>query len=136
MIRTILAAILVSLLTACGLGDAPDRATVEQAIVMQVNQTQQELSQQLRQRGEVPSAKVDRVKIESQKRMAIEDSTGYQVRGTYDVTLNARQRITQHQNSFEVYLQRQEDSWQLARPQAEGGWVTQLVEAEGAKRRE
>lgn len=129
MIRAILAAMLVGLLTACGVGDAPDRAVVEKAIVMQVSQTQQELSQQLFRKPVELRVKIDRVKIDSQRRMAIEDSTAYRVRGNYDLTLNLpNRRVTQHQNPFEVYLQRHEDTWQLARPQPEASWVTQLIE--------
>jgi N-methylhydantoinase A/oxoprolinase/acetone carboxylase beta subunit len=134
MIQVILAAILVGLLTACGMGNAPDRALVEKAIATQVRQTQQELSQQLF-RGAValPEARLSRVTIQDRHRLSIENRTAYRIRGTYDVTLEQlKRRVTQRQNPFEVYLQQAEDkTWRVAHRSGnreESLWVKQSIE--------
>jgi hypothetical protein len=129
----ILAIFLASLLTACGVNSAfPNTQIVRKAIALQVAQTQQKLSQQLR--SDLGSAKVevDRVRITNQKPLTIQNLTAYRIEGTYDVALKLpKRKVTQKNNPFEVYLQRQPESknWRIAQRQKEGaGWVTQLVE--------
>jgi hypothetical protein len=133
MIRVILAMMLAVLLTACGAGNAPDRTLVEKAIALQLSQTQQELTQQLF-RGTISpvAAQISHVKIKQQRHLAIADLDGYRVRGTYDLTLDLpKQKVSQRQNRFEIYLQQQSEgkTWKLARPLAGGeDWVTQVIE--------
>jgi hypothetical protein len=142
IIRVILMVILAGLLTACG--TQPDRSIVEKAIALQVSQTQQELSRQLFQSTQLDT-KISQVKVKNQQRLAIEALTAYRVQGTYDLTLKLpSRRVTQRQNSFDIYLQRQSEgkTWRLARlqpsdPQSVEGenqgsegdrWVTQRIE--------
>ncbi len=131
--QIILAVILASLITACSANNlTPSSQIVRRAIALQITQTQQELSQQLRLKS--PKLKVDRVKVTSQKPLTIQSLRAYQVQGSYDYTLKLSKRaVTQKDNPFEVYLQRQSEgkTWRLAQQQlGEDGsrWVTQLVE--------
>jgi hypothetical protein len=124
-----LAIFLAGLLTACGVRGLPNTALVRKAIAMQVSQTQQAISQQLRL--ESPKVKVDRVQIKVQDPLRIQNLMAYRVEGTYDFTLKLRDRkVTQRDNPFEVYLQRQSEgkTWRLAQPQKESGWVTRLLD--------
>ncbi|MBD2022753.1 hypothetical protein H6F43_21455 [Leptolyngbya sp. FACHB-36] len=127
--------ILAVLLTACGAtGPAPMRQLVEQAIALELGQTQQELGKQLRLGAPPKSVDIDRVSITEQTPLLIDELQAFRVRGTYDVTVQRQQRrVTQSQNPFEVYLQRQKENktWRLARLQTdEAGkpvWITQRV---------
>lgn len=132
-IQIILAVILASFLTACGASPvAPSNQIVRQAIALQATQTQQELSQQLRLKS--PSLKVDRVKVTNQEPLTIQNLLTYRVQGNYDYTLRLSKRtVTQKDNPFEVYLQRQSEgkTWRLAqrqRQENDSSWVTQLIE--------
>jgi hypothetical protein len=65
----------------------------------------------------------------------IQDLQSFRVQGTYDYTVKLpTQQVTQRQNPFEVYLQRQQEgkTWRVARLQTnevgEQVWVTQRVE--------
>jgi hypothetical protein len=122
MIRAILAALLMILLTSCGFGN-PNQAVVEKAIALQINHAQAELGQLLySDTTQPPQFSINRVKIAEQKKVTIEDLNGYQVQGTYDLTFNFPDRqVTQRKNPFTVYLQHQPDSktWRWARPQAD-----------------
>ena len=132
-IQIILAVILAGLITACGSNNlSPSNQIVRRAIVLQVTQTQKELSQQLRL--ESPDLNVDRVRVTNQEPLTIQNLRAYRVQGNYDYTLKLSKRtVTQKDNPFEVYLQRQSEgkTWRLAQQQREengSSWVTQLVE--------
>ncbi|MCY7323544.1 MAG: hypothetical protein LH660_17490 [Phormidesmis sp. CAN_BIN36] len=132
-IQIILAVILVSLITACSPNSlTPSTQIVRRAIALQATQTQQELSQQLRLKS--PDLKVDRVKVTSQEPLTIQKLPSYRVQGNYDYTLKLSKRtVTQKDNPFEVYLQRQSEgkTWRLAQQQREengSSWATQLIE--------
>lgn len=126
---------LVVMLTACSaVGANPSRQLVKQAIALELSQTQQLLSQQLRLDLPPNSLTIHRVSIEQTTPLKIEDLQAYQVRGTYDYTIKLPTRkVTQRQNPFEVYLQRQQEGkiWRLAKQQiSENGkpiWVTQRI---------
>ena len=132
-IQIILAVILVSLITACSANSVtPSTQIVRRAIALQTTQTQQALSQQLRL--ESPQLKVDRVKVTSQEPLTTQNLPTYRVQGSYDYTLKLSKRtVTQKDNPFEVYLQRQSEgkTWRLAqqrREENDSSWVTQLIE--------
>ncbi len=132
-IQIILAVILVSLITACSANSlTPSTQIVRRAIALQVTQTQQELSQQLRLKS--PDLKIDRVRVTNQEPLTIQSLPTYRVQGNYDYTLKLSKRtVTQKDNPFEVYLQRQSEgkTWRLAQQQREengSSWVTQLVD--------
>ncbi|KAM3095902.1 hypothetical protein ACKFKF_23770 [Phormidesmis sp. 146-12] len=128
-LRVILAIVLTGLLTACGASGLPNTSLVRKAIAMQVSQTQQEISQQLRL--DPPKVEVDRIQIKTRSPLTIQNLTAYRIEGTYDFTLKLRDRkVAQKDNPFEVYLQRQLEgkTWRVAQPQKESGWITTLVE--------
>jgi hypothetical protein len=128
-LRVILAVILTGLLTACGASGLPNTSLVRKAIALQVSQTQQEISQQLRL--DSPKVEVDRVQIKTRSPLTIQNLTAYRIEGDYDFTLKLGDRnVAQKDNPFEVYLQRQPEgkTWRLAEQRKESGWVTRLVE--------
>ncbi len=127
------AIVLVVLLTACGLSGGPSHALVAQAIALQLRQTQAELSQQLRLDMQ-PTLDIKRVVIAEQKPMTIESLPSFRVRGTYNLTTKLPTRqVTEQENPFEVYLQRQPEgkTWRLAQLEAgdegESVWVIQRL---------
>lgn len=132
MVRLILTAIMLVLLTACGMGIEPSSKIVQRAIALQLEQTQQQLSQQLDLK--VNSFEINRVTISQQQPLKIQDLPAYHIQGNYNVTLKLpRRRVTQ-QNPFDIYLQRQKEgkTWRLAIPQSSGkqtspNWRTYLI---------
>lgn len=134
MVRLVLTAILLGLLTACGTaGLEPNSQLVQRAIALQLEQTQQQLSQQLGL--DFKGFEINRVAITQQEPLVIQDLPAYHVRGSYDLTLKLpRRRVTQQQNPFDVYIQRQKEgkTWRLALPQSTGkdtapAWRTYLL---------
>lgn len=122
--------VLVALLSACSnVGMEPNRELVQKAITLQMQQTQQQLQQQVR------DLEIKRVNIAQNQPISIQDLPGFRVKGTYDLTIKLpKQKLTQQKNPFEVYLQRQKEgkTWRLALPQfnADGvpNWFTYLIE--------
>lgn len=134
MVRLIFTAIVLVLLTACGnIGLEPSSRLVQSAIALQVEQTQQQLSQQLGLN--VLGFEINRVAVTKQEPLMIQNLAAYHVQGTYNVTLKrALRRVTQ-QNPFDIYLQRQKEgkTWRLALPRSTGNdpkftWVTYLIQ--------
>lgn len=133
MVRLIFIAIMLVILTACSTGLEPSSKIVQRALALQLEQTQQQLSQQLDLK--VNSFEIDSVAISQQQRQKIQDLPAYHVQGNYNVTLKLpRRRVTQ-QNPFDIYLQRQKEgkTWRLAIPQFSGKgtnsptWRTYLI---------
>ena len=131
-------ALLCSLgLTACQtptapLEFAPDGEIVQKALILALNQTQTRLSQQLKTAP--PVLVIDHVNVKELEPIVINDLPAYHLTGRYDVTLTLpRQTVTQKQNAFELYLQRQSEgkSWRLlqreANPQAASQWKSYLI---------
>lgn len=138
MVRLILTAILLALLSACGtVGLEPSSQLVQRAIALQLEQTQQQLSQQRRESGrtQIPSFEINRAVITKQEPLVIQNLPAYHVQGTYDFTLKLpRRQVNQQQNLFDIYLQRQKEgkTWRLALPQFTGKdskpvWFTYLI---------
>lgn len=120
-------------LTACTSASSVPNNVLKKAIALQVNQTEQQLSQQLRL-SSPPKVTVDRVDVRQQELTRIEGLPAYHLKGTYDFTLKlSKRQATQQNNSFDLYVQRQveDKTWKLAQLQeTEEGreWVTQLIE--------
>lgn len=136
IVRIITVSLLVVLLSACGVTEQPSRSLVGKAIALQVSETQTLLTQELRLKADQsPRFSIDRVEIVEQTPLEIQDLPAYHLRGTYDLTLKISDRqVTQRQNPFDLYLQRQIEgkTWRLARYQpgdeeTEATWLTQLV---------
>jgi len=135
MVRLILTAIMLVLLTACGtVGLEPSSQVVQRAIALQVEQTQQQLSQQLGL--DVKGLEINSVAVTKREPLVIQDLPAYHVQGTYNVILKLpRRRVTQEQNPFDIYLQRQKEgkTWRLALKRSTGNdtkstWVTYLIQ--------
>lgn len=126
LVSMVLIAILIALLTACGtntptLGFAPNKQLVEKAIALQLSQTQQRLTQQLQSSS--PKFEITQVKLKQLEPLFINNLPSYHFRGTYNLKFKLdKQQVTQQNNLFDVYLQRQNEgkTWRLAIPQQVG----------------
>jgi hypothetical protein len=112
-------------LTACGtstppLGLAPGKPLVQKAIALQVSQTQRQLTQQLQ--ASPPKFEITQVKLNQLEPLFIGNLPTYHIWGTYSLTVQSPQQVTQQKNPFEVYLQRQKEgkTWRLLLPQDSG----------------
>ena len=131
--RVIWAIALALLLTACNVGIKLPNDLVEQAIALQLSQTQQQLNQQLKLDLQ-PEIDIRHIKIAEKNPLQIQELQAYQVKGTCDYTIKLPKRdITQRQAPFEVYLQRQQEgkTWRLAfiktNENGEPIWATQRI---------
>ncbi|KGF72753.1 hypothetical protein DO97_05310 [Neosynechococcus sphagnicola sy1] len=131
MIGRLLMILLMGLLTACGGLSEPKISTIQQAIAMEVSYTQQSLTRLLQLTATTPPKfSISHVQVQQQDPLEIQNLTGFHIQGHYDLTLQLPQRpIYQQQNTFDIYLQRQQEgkSWRLAHPQGDGTWKTELI---------
>lgn len=118
MVRVILAAIFLIMLTACGtntpsLGLAPSKPLVQKAIALQISQTQQQINQQLQ--SSPLNFQVTQLRLKQLEPLFIEGLSTYHFRGTYTLKFEH----SQQQNPFDIYLQRQKEgkTWRLLIPQ-------------------
>jgi hypothetical protein len=136
--RLILIAILAVLLSACNaVGPGPNIQVVQQAIAMQLSQTQGQLAQQLG-RNQPPELQINRVAIANMEPLQIQDLPAFRVRGTYEMTVKLpAKKVRQRETPFEVYLQRQKQAqtWRVARRVAGSDsqpvWATYLIKPTG-----
>ena len=137
LIRGIVLVLLVGCLTACSAsGTALGEDIVQQAIALQVWQTQQALSQQLKLVAPDPEQiTIRHVVVTTKAPLTIQKLPAYKLQGTYDFTLTRPKRqVTQRHNAFEIYIQSQSEgkTWRLAQREIdEAGnekWLTQLIE--------
>ncbi len=106
-------------LTACStptppLEFTPDGETLEKAITLQLNLTQQRLSEQLKIAA--PTLDISNIKVEKNEPVFINDLAAYHLTGTYQLKLILpRQEVTQRKNPFDIYLQLQAEgkTWRL-----------------------
>ncbi|MCS6813788.1 MAG: hypothetical protein NZ772_09500 [Cyanobacteria bacterium] len=123
-------------LSACSPSSVLPSDVVERALAMHLGQTAELLAQQLRLPSTtLPLVDIQRFRIVKKQALPIENLLGYQVQGLYDAILYwPERRLTQRQQSFTLYLQRQSEgkTWRLAYPipQADGSftWNTQQIE--------
>jgi predicted small lipoprotein YifL len=118
MVRSVLIAILLVLVTACGsIGLLPTSDLVQKAIAFELQQTQQKLNQQLNL--DFQSFEIKRLSITQEQPLTIENLPAFRVRGTYDLIVKLPKRLlTQAKKPFEVYLQIQQEgkTWRLLLP--------------------
>ncbi|MCU0551676.1 MAG: hypothetical protein MUC48_20230 [Leptolyngbya sp. Prado105] len=117
-------------LVACGGRYSVPGNVLKDAIAISVNQTEQQISQELKLSA-VPKVSIDRVKITEQTPQKIQGIDGFHVKGVYDFTLKLPKRQeTQADNSFDLYLQRKTEGktqlWQLAQ-RGEEDWILQAL---------
>ncbi|MBW4676026.1 MAG: hypothetical protein KME52_18975 [Desmonostoc geniculatum HA4340-LM1] len=119
MVRLVLTAILLVLLTACGsIGLLPTSELVQKAIAFELEQTQQKLSQQLDL--DFQGFEIKRLSITQEQPLTIENLPAFRVQGTYDLIVKLpKRRLTQPQKPFNIYLQIQQEgkTWRLLLPE-------------------
>jgi hypothetical protein len=119
MIRFVFTVILLILVTACtSLALLPTPELVQKAIAIQLEQTQQQLNQQLDLNFQ--KFNIQRISITQQQPLTIENLPAYRVQGNYDFTVKlAKRSFQQLKKPFEVYLQIQKEgkSWRLLIPE-------------------
>ncbi|NMG22646.1 hypothetical protein [Brasilonema bromeliae] len=120
--RLMIAIILLWLLTACTTSVlAPTSQLVEKAIALELQQTQQQLNQQLDL--DFQGFEINRLSITQRKALTVENLPTYHVQGTYNLTFKLpKRKLTQPQKPFEVYLQLQREgkTWRLLVPEDHG----------------
>lgn len=132
--------LLIGLITACGAnqppkGLAPGREMIKHAIARKLTLTENRLTEQLHN----PSAtdfKIQNVNIQKLNPIYIADLPTYQINGTYKLKLKLpKNKITQNNNQFEVYLQRQVEgkSWRLLIPESPPNQSSETEEQEKAR---
>ncbi|MBD2384129.1 hypothetical protein [Cylindrospermum sp. FACHB-282] len=129
MVRLVFTMILLVLLTNCGsVSLVPSSELVQKAIALQLEQTQQQLSQKLD--IEFRGFDIKRLSITQEKPLTIQNLLSYKVQGTYDLVLKLpkQRNLTQPQKAFEVYLQlqRERKTWRLLYPE-QGSQNTQAI---------
>ncbi|MEA5599577.1 hypothetical protein [Nostoc sp. UHCC 0252] len=119
MVRLVLTAILLVLVTACGsIGLLPTSELVQKAIALGLEQTQQKLSQQLDL--DFQGFEIKRLSITQEQPLTIDNLPAFRVRGTYDLILKLPKRsLTQPKQPFDVYLQIQQEgkTWRSLIPE-------------------
>jgi hypothetical protein len=134
IVRLIVTLILLAMLTACGVtGQAPSMQLVEKALAFQLDLTQNQFTQQLH--SSPLRFEISQLQITDTKPLIIQNLPAYHIQGTYNLIAKLpHQRLTQQNNLFELYLQRQKEgkTWRLARPQSNKKdsqlvWLTYLI---------
>lgn len=119
MIKLIFTTILIIFLTACSsIALLPTPELVQKALALQLEQTQQQLNQQLDLNFQ--KFNIQRISITKEQPLTIENLPAYRVQGNYDFTVKLPKRsFNQVQKPFEVYLQIQKEgkSWRLLIPE-------------------
>ncbi|MBD2100714.1 hypothetical protein [Leptolyngbya sp. FACHB-261] len=119
VITAVLAVLTALLLVACG-GPGFSKATVAQALTIQLQTATRQLNQQLHlpPEGSGP-IEVSAVKVTGREPIEVAGLPGYRVTGTCTLHLKVPgQQVRVPDSAFEVYLQQQREgkSWRLARP--------------------
>jgi hypothetical protein len=134
IVRLIVTLILLAMLTACGVtGQTPSMQLVEKALAFQLHLTQNQFTQQLH--SSPLRFEISQLQITDTKPLIIQNLPAYHIQGTYNLIAKLpHQRLTQQNNLFELYLQRQKEgkTWRLARPQSNKKdsqlvWLTYLI---------
>jgi hypothetical protein len=118
MLRLVLTAILLVLLTACSFGTpSPNKNLVKKAIALSMQETQQQLSQKLNL--DFGEFEINHLSIKQRQLMTVEHLPAFRIQGTYDLNLKLPERILeQPEKLFDIYLQLQREgkTWRLLLP--------------------
>ncbi|MFM7366068.1 MAG: hypothetical protein ACKO11_16550 [Cuspidothrix sp.] len=134
MIRFVFTAILLILVTACtSIALLPTPELVQKAIALQLEQTQQQLNQQLDLN--LKKSNIQRISITQQQPLTIENLPAYRIQGNYDLSIKlANRNLKQLKKPFEIYLQIQKEgkSWRLLIPEkniqhSQAKWHSYLI---------
>lgn len=126
--RLIVTIILGALLVACQgpNGPLPTKSLIKKAIALELTQTQQYLSEQLRLSQPLGFV-IKGVQIQKTESLDLEALPTFHILGSYDLEMKLSQHsIHQKRNPFDLYLQRQIEAktWRLAKPKSDGEWLT------------
>lgn len=136
-IAVTLIAVFTLTISGCGvntpsLGQAPSKQLVKSAIVLQVNQTQQQLTQQLQ--SSPAKLKITKLSLKQLEPLFLGGLPTYHFLGTYNIKIGLPEQESKQKNSFDVYLQRQKEgkTWRLLIPEnsdqkANSTWRTYLI---------
>ncbi len=134
MLRLVLTAILLVLLTACSFGTpSPNKQLVKKAIALSTKETQEQLSQKLNL--DFRELEINHLSIKQRKLMTVEHLPVFRIQGTYDLNLKLPKRsIEQPHKFFDIYIQLQKEAktWRLLLPPGSNEnasvWHSYLVE--------
>jgi hypothetical protein len=101
-------------ITAPPLEFTPNGDIINKAIMIQLNQTQTNLSKKLN--APFPQLEISQINIKQIEPIFINKLATYHLYGTYNLTLKyPKQIIKQKNNNFDIYLQRQQEgkTWRL-----------------------
>jgi hypothetical protein len=136
--KSIVAGILIVLLTACStptppLEFAPDGEIIQKAIAFELNQTQQRLSEQLN--ASRPELEISQITVKKIEPVVVSNLAAYHLKGTYTLTLTLpRQQVRRSNNRFDLYLQRQIEgkTWRLLQREVSSAkkeqWSSYLIQ--------
>ncbi|MGF1479116.1 MAG: hypothetical protein ACFB4I_06460 [Cyanophyceae cyanobacterium] len=122
------------LLSACSaaappLEFAPPGKIVQQAIALQLDLTQQQLSQRLK--AVPPQLELGPITVQHIEPLFVARLPTYHLTGAYQLTIKLpHQQVTQKNNRFDIYLQRQAEgkTWRLLRREAQRSeWSSYLI---------
>lgn len=126
------------LLVACGpatppLSLTPTQDIIQRAIALQIERSQQQLSEQLAATD--PGLKISHIKVQTIDPIYLGQLPTYHLQGRYDLELMLpNQDVTQEANEFDLYLQRQREgkTWRWLKPERSGEegkqrWVSYRV---------
>lgn len=112
-LRRAIALLLLICLTACGtakppVGLAPGGDIVKRAIALQIEQSQQRLSEQLA--TDNPDFQVTQISVKTLEPLYFGRLPTFHFHGTYNLKLDLpNQNVTQKDNEFDIYIQRQKE---------------------------
>ena len=109
MLRLVLTAILLVLLSACSFGTPePNKQLIKNAIALSMEETQQQLSQKLNL--DFREFEINHLSIKQRQLMTVEHLPAFRIQGTYDLNLKLPKRsIEQPKKLFDIYLQLQKE---------------------------
>ena len=127
------AAVLILLLSACSTPTpprelAPNGQIVQKAIALQLNQTQQKIADRLN--ASRPQIQLNQITVKQIEPIFVDKLATYHLKGTYTLTLKLpRQQVTQKNNAFDIYIQRQAQgkTWRLLKREA-NQWTSYLIQ--------
>lgn len=137
-LRGAIALLLVLVLTACGtakppIGLAPGGDIIKTAIALQIEKSQQSLSEQLAANN--PDFQVSNINVKTLEPLYLGKLPTFHLIGTYNLKLDLpNQNVTQKDNSFDIYIQRQKEgkTWrwlkrELSDPDQPPHWYSYLI---------
>ena len=134
MVKLVLTAILLMLLTACSFGTpSPNKQLVKKGIALSIQETQQQLSKNLDL--DFQGIEINHLSVKRRKLMTVEHLPAFRIQGNYDLNLKLPKRtLEQPQKTFDIYLQLQKEgkTWRILLPptsnQDTPEWHSYLVE--------